>query len=355
MTAMREAEGLSGAGTNSAAFAAEVGAVLTPMLGLDVCVVSSVDPASGLLTSCEVFGMPKDNDRELRIFELEWFSDDPLHYDELASGESQAGALRLTADPTQVKRYRELMEPNGGYDEIRLSCVADGTWWGTVTGYRRFEASAFTEEDVTKAAGLSGVIAHGFRQSFLQTAVDQPGDLDRPPGAFSIDHRGDFLTTTEAAEAWLDTLAPDRLSTLTIALAVRVKGDGQATMMVTGKEGPLSFHASPLKGSDEHISVIIEYPRPIQLTSLITDAYGLTPRERDVTELVLLGLVTKQIARRLGISAYTVQDHLKSVFAKTGTATRGELCATLYTRFYVKPQQTGDTPSPYGYFITQSG
>jgi DNA-binding CsgD family transcriptional regulator len=355
MPTMGMTETLSGAGVDSTTLAATVQSVVTPLLGLDVCIVSSVDPASGLLTSCEVFGAPRSDERELRTFELEWFSDDPLKYDELANATCHAGSLRQAGDVTRVKRFQQIMEPNGGHDEIRLACVADGTWWATVTGYRFTGAPAFNNEEVKKAAGLSEVIARGFRQSFLHTAAEQPGDLDRPPGAFSIDRDGSFVTTTAIAESWLDTVPPERLSTLTIALAVRVIGDGQATMMVTGKEGPLSFHASPLKGSDEHISVIVEYPRPIQLTSLITDAYGLTPRERDVTELVLLGLVTKQIARRLGISAYTVQDHLKSVFAKTGTATRGELCATLYTRFYVKPQQTGDTPSPYGYFITQSG
>lgn len=349
---MGMAEMLAGTRSDSEAYSTDVQAVLTPMLGLDVCVVSSVDPASGLLTSCEVLGVPRDDDRELRIFELEWFSGDPLRYDELANAESRAGSLRQAADPTEVRRYREIMEPNGGYDEIRLSCVADGSWWATVTGYRSVGAPAFTTEEVRKAAGLSEIIARGFRTSFLYTAVDQPGNLDRPPGAFSIDRRGNLLTTTATAETWLDTLPSDRVSTLTKALAVHADGNGQTTMTVSGSAGPLSFHAAPLKGSDEHISVIVEYPRPIHLTSLVTEAYGLTPRERDVTELVLLGLVTKQIARRLAISEYTVQDHLKSVFAKTDTATRGELCAALYTRFYMRPQRAGTDPSPYGYFIS---
>lgn len=348
---MRTAGMLAGTGKDSKAYAAAVQAVLTPMLGLDVCVVSSVDPASGLLTSCEVFGSPRDDDRELRIFELEWFSDDPLRYDELANAESRAGSLRQAVDPTRVRRYREIIEPNGGYDEIRLSCVVDGSWWATVTGYRSVGAPAFTTEEVTKAAGISEIVARGFRSSFLYTAVDQPGDLDRPPGAFSIDKRGDLVTTTTTAETWLDTLPSDRVSTLTKALAVHVDGNGQTTMTASGSAGPLSFHAAPLKGSDQHISVIVEYPRPIHLTSLITEAYGLTPRERDVTGLVLLGLVTKQIARRLAISEYTVQDHLKSVFVKTDTVTRGALCAALYTRFYMKPQREGTDPSPYGYFI----
>ncbi len=220
--------------------------------------------------------------------------------------------------------------------------MGDGHWLQFVG------APAFTTEEVRKAAGLSEIIARGFRKSFLYTAVDHPGDLDRPPGAFSIDSRGDLVTTTAAAETWLDTLSSDRVSTLTKALSVHVDGNGQTTMTVSGSAGPLSFHAAPLKGSDEHISVIVEYPRPIHLTSLVTEAYGLTPRERDVTELVLLGLVTKQIARRLAISEYTVQDHLKSVFAKTGAATRGELCAALYTRFYTRPQREGADPSPTG-------
>jgi DNA-binding CsgD family transcriptional regulator len=346
-------EMLDGTRSDSNSYAAEVQAVLTPMLGLDVCVVSSVDPATGLLTSCEVFGVPRDDDRELRIFELEWFSADPLRYHELANAESRAGSLRQCADPTGSRRYREIMEPNGAHDEIRLSCVVDGSWWATVTGYRRVGAPEFSTEEVRQAAGLSETIARGFRKSFLHTAVAQPGDLERPPGAFNIDRRGEVVSTTAAAETWLDTLPSDRVSTLTKALAVHADG-GETTMTVSGSAGPLSFHASPLKGSDDHVSVIVEYPRPIHLASLVIEAYGLTPREREVTELVLLGLVTKQIARRLAISEYTVQDHLKSAFAKTDTATRGELCAALYTRFYMEPQRAGTDPSPYGYFLSPS-
>ena len=37
-----------------------------------------------------------------------------------------------------------------------------------------------------------------------------------------------------------------------------------------------------------------------------------------------------QAAQRLAISPHTVNDHLKSIFDKTGTRTRGELSATLF-------------------------
>ena len=49
-----------------------------------------------------------------------------------------------------------------------------------------------------------------------------------------------------------------------------------------------------------------------------------------MTELVAQGLSTSDIARRLLLAPYTVQDHLKSIFAKTSVGTRGELVARLY-------------------------
>ena len=60
------------------------------------------------------------------------------------------------------------------------------------------------------------------------------------------------------------------------------------------------------------------------------DACGLTAREREVTRLVAGGLPTTAIAARLYMSSWTVQDHLKAIFAKVGVATRGELVARLF-------------------------
>jgi DNA-binding NarL/FixJ family response regulator len=51
-------------------------------------------------------------------------------------------------------------------------------------------------------------------------------------------------------------------------------------------------------------------------------AHELSPREREVLQLVRKGRANKQIARDLGMSERTVKAHLTSVFARIGVADR---------------------------------
>jgi DNA-binding CsgD family transcriptional regulator len=51
-----------------------------------------------------------------------------------------------------------------------------------------------------------------------------------------------------------------------------------------------------------------------------------------VAALAAHGLTTEALAERLFLSPWTVQDHLKSIFDKTGTRSRRQLRARSSTR-----------------------
>jgi DNA-binding CsgD family transcriptional regulator len=53
------------------------------------------------------------------------------------------------------------------------------------------------------------------------------------------------------------------------------------------------------------------------------------------------GLSTNEIADCLHVTAYTVQDHVKAIFAKVGVRSRRELVAQLFLRHYAPRLHAG--------------
>ncbi|HZM01850.1 MAG TPA: response regulator transcription factor [Candidatus Saccharimonadales bacterium] len=51
--------------------------------------------------------------------------------------------------------------------------------------------------------------------------------------------------------------------------------------------------------------------------------YGLSAREKDILELMVKGLIKKEIADKLGISFHTVNNQLRSIYEKLRVHTRG--------------------------------
>ncbi len=55
----------------------------------------------------------------------------------------------------------------------------------------------------------------------------------------------------------------------------------------------------------------------------------ITPKEKEILQLIADGLSSKEIARRLNISFYTVQTHRKNMLAKVGAKNTAELIVKL--------------------------
>lgn len=114
---------------------------------------------------------------------------------------------------------------------------------------------------------------------------------------------------------------------------------------------PSGLHGTQLSGAaGELTAVMIEPARAAEVAPLIVQAYGLSERERDVTHLVLFGLSTTEIAQRMGISPFTVQDYLKAIFRKVNVHSRQELVARIFVDHYEPRLRQGPRPAASGYF-----
>jgi DNA-binding CsgD family transcriptional regulator len=80
-------------------------------------------------------------------------------------------------------------------------------------------------------------------------------------------------------------------------------------------------------GTGRTIVVTIEAASPAERLGLFCRSCALTRRETELIGHLAAGGDTRDVARRMGLSEHTVQDHLKSVFAKTATRSRRDLLA----------------------------
>lgn len=94
----------------------------------------------------------------------------------------------------------------------------------------------------------------------------------------------------------------------------------------------LTFRAARLEGdpgsaADAGIAVTIGQAAPAERLDLFCRTHALSTREVDVLRCLAEGADTREVAGRLHLSEYTVQDHLTSVFDRTGVRTRRALLA----------------------------
>jgi FixJ family two-component response regulator len=90
------------------------------------------------------------------------------------------------------------------------------------------------------------------------------------------------------------------------------------------KQGALEFLTKPVRGQDllDAVQKAVAHDRGlrkerVELTEIRKRFDSLTPRETEVLNLVVAGLLNKQIAYELGTSELTVKTHRAHVMDKT--------------------------------------
>jgi DNA-binding CsgD family transcriptional regulator len=322
----------------------------------------TLDPATSLPTG-EVSenGLPAE--LHPRLVQIEIGHGDVNSFRALIDSRRYAASLSAATGGVLERslRHRELRGPNGFGDELRVALVDEHVLWGGLTLQRGADRDPFTAEDVALLQSLSRHLAEGVRRAVLLSALaaDRPEDEDEDEGAAGLVLLAgdDSIVSTDAAGARrLAELAPagppGQLPEVIAAVASRARtaADEAQPLLArarvrTAGGAWLIIRASELAGGGQaRTAVTIEPAGAHELAPLVADAYGLTRRERVVTQLVAQGLQSEAIAGRLGISRWTVQDHLKSIFEKTGVGSRGALTARMFFEHYA-PRLTERAPA----------
>ena len=253
--------------------------------------------------------------------------------DDATSGERAASA-----------RYREIMGPLGMGDELRVALRVDGATWGYLCLHR----SGATGFSATEMAALRKVSPHA-GEAIRRIAVAAADGRGEPPSASEavILVRDHLVLAVGGAVEELDGEPLVVGGPLPLPLAAVVKRleaielgetrpDGSlASIRMRTRSGALvTVHAARLRDASDRGPVVLTVApaAPAERSSLLLAAHGLTPAQCRVARLVLQGRTTGQIVVELGISAHTVQDHLKVVFDKVGVRSRRELVSAMMHR-----------------------
>jgi len=296
----------------------------------------TLDPGSLLLTSHfheKVQEFPQE------WLETEYLADDLNQIADVVVSESGLSTLHdLTGgDPSGTARWQANMQMGGDQELILRLRARSGDTWGALGLYRETGAPLFDDGDKRFLQAAAAPLAEGARRSLLFGEAQDPEWPDGP-GLVVVDAAGGPDAVTETARPWLELLpggSGSRLPLAVLAAAERVRG-GEPTVesRVRAANGYwVTLHAARMVG-DDRVAVLVEPAAPARLFDLMTVAHGLTPRERDVVQLVLLGQSTGQLAERLHLSPWTVQEHLTSVFDKMGVRSRRELVAQAFFTHY---------------------
>jgi DNA-binding CsgD family transcriptional regulator len=250
-------------------------------------------------------------------------------------------AATIGDDPPRSLVWQELLHGYGVADVASCAFRDRYGCWGFLDLWR--EGKTFTPAEVAALSTLVGPLTAGLRYSQAQTfATPLPGPAERGrprvgPVVLLLADDLRVLGQTPDTDVHLRALVPPAegrdpipASAYNVGaqlLAVESGVDKNPALARVHLSGGVwvSLRAARVGGVTGNIAVTIEECSAGERAALFGRAHGLSAREAELLSHLLTGADTRQVASRMFVSANTVQDHLKSIFAKTGTRSRPSL------------------------------
>ena len=266
--------------------------------------------------------------------------DDVNNHTILARSRDHVGVLSAAtgSDLSRSQRWREVFSRYGVGDELRCVATDASGSWADVMLFRDSDDPSFDAEDARLMREVSEPLARGLRRG-AASPLEHVDPVPSETGVLLLDASLRPIGATGAAQSWLRTLEPAEWPFPDGVPGAVWNVVGRLLAIESGQEpgrpprlrartpggGWAIVEAARLDGGSDGIAVTIRPAGTDEVLDLVCRASGLTPRERELVALLVEGLDTREVAARLFISRYTVQDHLKSVFDKMGVRSRREL------------------------------
>lgn len=321
---------------------------LRRVMAIDAACWHGLDPANVLMTTAnpvELFerGFITAETEPIAagaVLGSEYQRDDVNSFTALAKRRRPSAILSETTRgrPERSARYNEFLAPFGIPYEMRTAMVTRGRAWGCVIFHRTEASGDFTPEDAALMGRLSRPIAEALRNSLRVDAARRAGP--RAPGMILLDDHDGVDLATPGADEMLDLLrhadpVARGLPACVLIIAAQTRSAGKQgkqppPLNVPTADGWITLHGSLPDGPNGRVAVILQGTPEDQAAPLRLEAFALSAREREVATLIAQGLDTAAIADRLFISPWTVQDHCKAIFDKTGTRNRRQLRSQIF-------------------------
>jgi DNA-binding CsgD family transcriptional regulator len=307
----------------------------------------TLDPVSLLVTSHFDEGVPELPPKWALN---EYYQDDVNKLADVARSRRGISTLHEATggDPTGSPRWHFNMTLGGDQELIAALRTSSGEVWGALGLYRGPGRPLFDDQELAFVRAVAPNLAEGARRGLLVGEATDPEGPDAP-GLLVLSQEGEVESAMPGVERWLAAL-PDgdwdagRLPSAVLAVAGRALRTAEhpdqpgevAVSRVLSRSGSwVVLHgASLVTGGARRVAVIVEPAHPARIAPLLMSVYGLTEREQQVTQLVLQGNSTAEIAERLVVSAHTIQQHLKRIFDKTGVRSRRDLVGKVFFAHY---------------------
>lgn len=227
-------------------------------------------------------------------------------------------------------------EVQGSYGVVDVASVVFRDRFGCWGFLDLWSQRAYAAEDVALLRRLAPTLTAALRVHQARTfTVVAAAPHQFRPGPVVLLLRDDLsiVGQTGASQEWLNMLLPQpggmapipacayNVAAQLLARQHGVDGHEAMARVHLGDGFWVTLRASRVEPSDL-IAVTIEPTSPGDRLDVFSRANGLSSRERELLTLLAQGTDTVEAASRMSLSPHTVQDHLKSVFTKTGTHNR---------------------------------